>query len=715
MKRCSLTLRALGVLGLAALTAACSGGSADAPPFADDDSLEAQLLREYGAPFVVERSGANALIVSPLSDTRVVAKDPAGAESAARELFTRHASAFGAGTAAASLRAVRVEADQVDGAISVRLAQVLPGTDIEIEGRGVATDLFADGTLANAAGSLVDTSGPMPTARSTAADAERAIRALVATWDAPTDGDAALAFVDGPRLLAQVSEGGAITLRWRAQFSVGFTGFEAWLSADTAEVLDVRHPTLGVDGEALLTRAWSFHSYPMARALGTDATKLPIGITRDEDGQYQLLRQGSSTSTRILTIEQTGAGTSSGWPAWAPVRSPTSDEFLGLFPVSISGAGATYTAAVGVDVHYNAMVIDRTYRQLVGEGPARGGQMTGLLHANDAYVMHGATRRLVVDGARINPSYDPIVNLVRFGDGDLARGVRPTGLPLDVAGHEWTHAYVARKTGLGTTGGQGALNEVLGDALGKLIAMRLGDSPNGLGAGLSINGAFVRDFADPTRSKARMSEGVTAMPAHFNGLDVGCAQDAGANSVNVVDEGCVHFNAGPGDHAFYLMLKGGKAKSSPVEVRALSRAIVERVWFASASRALPLRTANPLGVMELFAIQQVDLARRHGPAAVASVGCAWLGVGAITEAQLRARDVVCSGDGTERLAPSDCHGRADGYYCSELVPESATLCRGGQIAGGHQCPGEGVCASIDASRAARLDASGAPECAAKTP
>lgn len=714
MKRCSLTLRALGVLGLAALTAACSGGSSDAPPFAADDSLEAQLLREYGAPFVVERSGANALIVSPLSDTRVVAKDAAGAELAARELFTRHAAAFGAGASPAALRAVRVEADQVDGAISVRLAQVLPGTDIAIEGRGVATDLFADGTLANAAGSLVDTSGPIPTARTTAADAERAVRALVATWGAPDEGDGALTFVDGPRLVAQVSDAGALTLRWRAQFTLGLTGFEAWLGADTAEVLDVRQPQAGADGEALSTRAWSFRSYPIARAIGGEDTKLAIDVTRDTDGQYQLLRQGSGATSRILTVEQTQANTKSPWPAWASIRSPSPDEFLGQFPVTVSGAGAAYTAAVGVDVHYNAMAVDRAYRQLVSEGPTRGGQMVGVLHANDDFRYSGGRGVLIVDGARFGPSYDPIVNIVRFGDGGLVPTrnlwIRPTGVPLDVAAHEWTHAFVARKTGLSLLGQEGAVHEVLADALGKLIALRNGDSrPSGFGAGLRLDGDFVRDFADPSRSLSQTERGLVRMPVDASGIDWGCAQRA------LVDQGCVHFNAGPGNHAFYLMLAGGKARSSGVEVRALPRATLERVWFDSASRALPLKTAGTFGAMNALAIQQVDLARRHGPAAVASVGCAWRGVGLLSDAQVRARGVVCKGDGTDSLAPSDCHGRADGFYCSELVPESATLCRGGQIAGGHQCAGGDACVSVDASRAARLDASGTPECASKTP
>ncbi len=199
------------------------------------------------------------------------------------------------------------------------------------------------------------------------------------------------------------------------------------------------------------------------------------------------------------------------------------------------------------------------------------------------------------------------------------------------------------------------------------------------------------------------------MPVDASGIDWGCAQRA------LVDQGCVHFNAGPGNHAFYLMLAGGKARSSGVEVRALPRATLERVWFDSASRALPLKTAGTFGAMNALAIQQVDLARRHGPAAVASVGCAWRGVGLLSDAQVRARGVVCKGDGTDSLAPSDCHGRADGFYCSELVPESATLCRGGQIAGGHQCAGGDACVSVDASRAARLDASGTPECASKTP
>lgn len=717
MKRFSLSL---GAISLSLLAAACSGGQ-DTPPFEADDSLEAQLLGELGAPFVVERRGSAAIMISPLADTRVVAKDPASAEAAVRDLFSRHASAFGAGLAPVSLRLTRAEADGLDGALTVRLVQVLPNTDIEVLGRGAAVDLFADGTMASGAASLADTSVAPAAPRTSAADVERTLRALVATWGAPVDEDAdanlALAFVDGPRLVALVAADGALTLRWRASFSVAHTGFEAWVDADTGAVLEARQAHLDADGEIRSTKAWSFRSYPIARALGNadDGTKLAIDVTRDADGEFTLVRPATANRSRIDTIEQTGLDQNNPWPRWTPIRSRTPDEFLGQFPVTVMGA----PGGSAVDVHHNAMTVDRVYRELTGAGPTRDGRMIGLLHANDDFVqIRGGARVFRADGSRFNPSYDPVVNLVRFGDGGYltARNVWlvPMGVPLDVAGHEWTHAFVTRKTGLSFVGEDGALQEVFGDVLGKLIALRESDSrPYGFGAGLRADGAFVRNFQDPTLTLDFGADGFRPMPAHQSDMDADCAARGSR------DQGCVHFNAGPGDHAFYLMLAGGKARSSSVLVsKPLARSQLEQLWFHSAATAFNVQDLKqtPFGKLGLVAIQQVDFARHMGAEARRTVACAWRGVGLITPSQLQARSIACNAaDGTERLAPSDCHGRADGYYCSEGLAESATLCRGGQIAGGHQCAGGEVCVPLDATRSARLGASGAPECARTSP
>ncbi len=60
-----------GLVGLGLLSAACSDSN-DAPaPFAEDDSLEARLATDLGAPFLVERTGAVAQVISPLGTTKV--------------------------------------------------------------------------------------------------------------------------------------------------------------------------------------------------------------------------------------------------------------------------------------------------------------------------------------------------------------------------------------------------------------------------------------------------------------------------------------------------------------------------------------------------------------------------------------------------------------------------------------------------------------------
>lgn len=69
----------------------------------------------------------------------------------------------------------------------------------------------------------------------------------------------------------------------------------------------------------------------------------------------------------------------------------------------------------------------------------------------------------------------------------------------------------------------------------------------------------------------------------------------------IVDQGCVHFNAAPLSHAFYLMVHGGSvrvsgldAKRTRVAVPAGNYGTIERLWVNSAKQAPAIAPPEPL-------------------------------------------------------------------------------------------------------------------------
>lgn len=716
-----------GLVGLGLLSAACSDGNDEPAPFAEDDSLEARLATDLGAPFVVERTGAVAQVISPLGTTKVLAKDPAGARAAAETLFAKYATDFG--VPAASLR-FHVEPAKVDDSedhtTTVHLAQILPGTDIEVWRRGAALSLTGDGTLMDAMAFLDDpTSAPRSAAKSPS-DAKAAALALAGTLGADASD---VRFVIEPKLYAVPTTTGALVLRYRTTVVVADHGFEAWFDANTLATVSFERATIGaVSSESV--HAWSSAAYPTARLVppGKDPhpTQRKITVQKETgaDGSpmFTLLRPQQANGARVETLEQQSAGQER-MPKTDPFRSADSSEYLGKNPLTVSRGTLTWGPGVAVDVHFNALKTDAVFSEVLQARALP--RMVGVVHGNDGF------RQSVPDGpwvftadiGRYSPSYDPVADIVRFGDGGLEGTVfyLPTGIPLDLAAHEWGHALVTKTQEIGYMGEEGMVQEVLADALGMLVAMRVqGKAPTGFGEGGRLDRAYMRNFQRPSLSKEVVPGGSQAnpktevRPSRSTSVDWDCA----ANRLDV-DQGCVHYNSGPGNHAFYLMVHGGRAVAGTEFVQKMALGDAEKVWIRhlAGKKFLGDRAKSLYGLLGTFALSQANYARANlGRKAEASVACAWSGVGFMNAAQLRARGIDCADtEGSERAtAPSDCGGKPDGYHCSPSSGFAAMLCRAGSIAGGSQCITGQRCVS-EPNGMARLDANGTPVCEPESP
>lgn len=715
----------LGVVGLTVLAFACSSRDEEPVPFAPARDLASELATEYGTAFAVENVGKQAFWASPLGDSRALAASPAEAERVATEFVRKFGSEFGAGSDAVRVKIVRVDNDETGG-YAVRFVQLVPGTEIRVVDTGGGIDIASDGTLRGASAVFVPANAFPTSASVTAAQVEAEVRRAVPA--------SSFTVVDAPMLFARPTGNAGAALAYRMTFVADDEGYEAWVDANDIGRMGLTQPRGGADSVDTPARAWPFSAYPFANLDPANLEKqgVPIAATT-MNGKIYLIQQPTAERSKINTVEQKGEGRIGEPVRYDFIKSPDGHDFRGTFPINIAAIAGldAYVAPAHVDAHYNTALVDLAYRRVVKEGPTRDGVLGVLTHANSR-VVRKAQRKAdgtttwteVVDSTnpKFNAAYDPIAGLVAFGDGgpSLLGLVLPPSTALDIVGHEWTHAFMTRKTGFTLVGEDGAIQETVGDAVGKTIAIRNGDTiENEIGRKMFFSGGAIRSFANPADFKAD-SEAVTEdggsssvmarLPSRVEQLDFGCMLSL------KVDNGCVHLNAGPGNRAFYLMKEGLKRVSPAAEKNELWPwlARLESVWFYSAGHAVRAPQGTTGGHYEALALQQIDYARKWGTPVQKEVACAWFAVGAIKGPTLAQRGIICPvADTTERasVTPSDCGGRADGLYCSETSPFSATLCKAGSIAGAQQCPSGHVCVVENAAtRAAKLDSNGAMAC-----
>jgi thermolysin metallopeptidase-like protein/emfourin len=191
------------------------------------------------------------------------------------------------------------------------------------------------------------------------------------------------------------------------------------------------------------------------------------------------------------------------------------------------------------------------------EGVAAALAMYAEVYGRDSYDDAGAT---VVATVHYQRDYDNAfwdgAQLV-FGDGDGEIFDRFTK-PVDVLGHELTHAVTERTAGLVYEGQPGALNESLSDVFASCLKQRLlgQDAVEGdwlIGEGLFLPGVQargLRDMAHPGTAYDDPVLGRDPQPDHMDGY-----------VETTDDDGGVHLNSGIPNRAFQLaaVAVGGSA------------------------------------------------------------------------------------------------------------------------------------------------------------
>ena len=193
-----------------------------------------------------------------------------------------------------------------------------------------------------------------------------------------------------------------------------------------------------------------------------------------------------------------------------------------------------------------------------------------------------------------------------FGDGDGEIFERFTK-PVDVLGHEFTHAVTERTAGLVYQGQPGALNESVSDVFAACLKQRLlgqrADQGDWLiGAGLflpGINGTALRSMSAPGTAYDDPALGTDPQPADMSGY-----------IETTDDNGGVHLNSGIPNRAFHLAataIGGSSAEGAG------------RVWYAALG--LVAEDVDFAG----FAAACVQVAGEHADA----VRAAWTEVGVL--------------------------------------------------------------------------------------
>ena len=239
------------------------------------------------------------------------------------------------------------------------------------------------------------------------------------------------------------------------------------------------------------------------------------------------------------------------------------------------------------------------------DGVAASLAMYAEVYGRDSYDGAGAT---VVATVHYERDYDNAFwngEQLVFGDGDGETFDRFTK-PVDVLGHELTHAVTERTAGLVYEGQSGALNESVSDVFASCLKQRLlGQSAMEgdwlIGEGLFLPGVqarALRHMAHPGTAYDDPVLGKDPQPDHLDGY------------IDTTDDhGGVHLNSGIPNRAFQLaaVAIGGSAAEG-----------AGRIWYAALTGGLPARSD-----FSGFAAATVAAAGAHADA----VAEAWQTVG----------------------------------------------------------------------------------------
>ena len=168
-----------------------------------------------------------------------------------------------------------------------------------------------------------------------------------------------------------------------------------------------------------------------------------------------------------------------------------------------------------------------------------------------------------------NAYYDPIDNSLNYGDGD---GITFNffSSALDVVAHELTHAVTQFTSDLIYLNESGALNEAISDIMGASVEFFFEPAGSGRQRADWVEGEDIFIHFGPIIRSLRNPNAI-GDPDHY---DVRCVPPKCSEDF---DNGGVHINSSIANHAFYLMVEGGRNRVSGMRVDGVGRAQMDRI------------------------------------------------------------------------------------------------------------------------------------------
>jgi Zn-dependent metalloprotease len=227
----------------------------------------------------------------------------------------------------------------------------------------------------------------------------------------------------------------------------------------------------------------------------------------------------------------------------------------------------------------------------------------------------------------INAFWDDATSSMTYGDGGYSGGAtfKPLSCAADVVGHEMSHGVTSRTWNGIYYGESGALNEAFSDVIGMSLEFYLEPVGNGRKLADYWMGEDLSDPFDPPRFAFRSADN----PSQFCHSFGACDPDHYSKLYRGPYDGMgVHVNSGIANQAYYLMVEGGKNRTSGITVTGLgaaNREKVEKIFYRGFTKYLTpsatfsnARAATVQAAVDLYGAGSTEATR---------VADAWTAVG----------------------------------------------------------------------------------------
>ncbi len=249
-----------------------------------------------------------------------------------------------------------------------------------------------------------------------------------------------------------------------------------------------------------------------------------LKTTKNADGTYSL--EDTTRGKGIVTYDANNKSTASGQTKindnndkWGEATDPE-------------------RAKAGIDAHYGSAMTYDFYKEILGRDSIDGAgeKLVNYVHVKNNYV------NAYWDGEKMS-----------YGDGDgKTSGPLTT---LDIAGHEITHGLTERTAGLIYSGESGGLNESFSDIMGTGVEWYAAQkNPEAKWNWTVGEAAWTPNNGDPDDGLRYMNDPTK------DGYSVD-------NYKNYPKQTEVHGSSGISNNAFYLLVEGGKNRTSGLEVK----------------------------------------------------------------------------------------------------------------------------------------------------